>query len=225
MPVKQTTDLPLRRYSFIAGAATLLVVLVSWAAIRSAGPARSNDRTPMLIQPTVPLTVADPASLPHAIPLSSFPATAQPPATASASPTAGTVTKATTKPKPRKTAVTPTPTPARTTKPPKPAVTLAGHYTTGESWDQGFIGSVAVTNKAGAARNWTVKLTFAAGAGVRVGNTWNAQVTRQNNTYVFTGGPLAPGSSITMGFEASKQVKPRVQAATCTVNDGSCQVG
>ena len=95
----------------------------------------------------------------------------------------------------------------------------------GASWDRGFIGGVEVTNKSGPARTWTVKLTFDPSARVGVGNTWNAQISRQGNTFVFTGGQLAPGGTVILGFEASKQVRGKIQPATCTVDGAPCQLG
>jgi cellulase/cellobiase CelA1 len=94
----------------------------------------------------------------------------------------------------------------------------------GGSWDRGFIGAVTVTNKSGPARTWTVKITYPASARVRVGNVWNASVDRQGDTFVFTGGPLAPGATATFGFEASKQVRDRIQPAGCTVDGASCRL-
>jgi cellulase/cellobiase CelA1 len=122
--------------------------------------------------------------------------------------------KTTTKPKPR-----------RTTPPPTPTVALSGRYTTGASWDRGFIGGVHVTNKSGSPHTWTVRLTFDPSAGVGVGNTWNAQLSRQGNTFVFTGGELPPGGRTSLGFEASKQVRGKIQPATCTVDGAPCRLG
>ena len=99
-----------------------------------------------------------------------------------------------------------------------------GTYAVGASWDRGFIGAVTVTNKSGPARNWTVRVTFEAKDGVRVGNVWNARVDRQGDTFVFTGGPLAAGASVSLGFEASKQVRGRIQPSGCTVDGAPCQV-
>jgi molybdopterin biosynthesis enzyme len=82
-----------------------------------------------------------------------------------------------------------------------------------------------VTNKSGPARTWTVKVSFDSDAGVRVGNTWNAQLTREGSTFVFTGGPLAPGATAMLGFEASKQVRGRIQPTSCTVDGAPCRVG
>jgi hypothetical protein len=202
---KHTTAFPLRRYSFIAGAATLLVVLVSWVAVRAVGPVEPAGRVPLMVQPTIPLAGAAPPAVPPS---------ASPSRSPSASPSPSPSSKPVTKPAPR-----------RTTRPPAPAASFTASFSVGASWDRGFIGAVAVTNATGPARNWTVKVTFESSAGVRLGNTWNAKVTRDGDTFVFTGGPLAPGASVTFGFEAAKQVRSKIQPAACTVDGAPCRVG
>jgi len=218
LPDKQTTVFPLRRYGFVAGAVTILVILVSWVAVRAVEPVQATP-VPLMIQPPIPFAGVEPPPIPSA--RASDAPSATPPAVVvlgvSRSPkptTARTRITATTKPTPR-----------RTTSPPIPAAAVSGLYTVGASWDRGFIGSVEVTNKSGTARTWTVKLTFDPSAGVGIGNTWNAQLSRQGNTFVFTGGQLAPGSKVSMGFEASKQVSGKIQPATCTIDGAPCQRG
>jgi hypothetical protein len=232
LPAQYSTVFPLRRYSFVAGAATLLVVLVSWVAVRAAGPAQPEGGVPLMVQPTIPLGVAGPTLIPlvQAPPLPS--ASGSAPVTSGAAPVVKNASpKATTGRTPGKTVLKPSrkattkPTPRQPTPPAAPAAAFSGHYTTGASWDQGFIGSVAVTNKTGPARSWTVRLTFDPSAGVRVGNTWNAQVSREGNTFVLTGPPLAPGATVTAGFQASKQVRPRIKPTSCTVDGAPCRLG
>jgi hypothetical protein len=206
----------MRRYGFIAGAATLLVVLVSWAAVQAAGPAQSDNRVPLMVQPTMPLGVAAPLSSPSATPSPSLrPSSTSPSPKASRTPSkspAKPTEKATTKP-------------VRTTSPPAPAASFAAQYRVAADWDQGFVTAIDVTNKTGPARTWTLKVTYPAEAGVRLGNTWNAQVSRQGNTFVLTGGPLAPGATVSVGYEASKQVRSRVEPSSCTVDGVSCRLG
>ncbi|GAA3347827.1 hypothetical protein GCM10020358_64080 [Amorphoplanes nipponensis] len=221
MPGKHTTVFPLRRYSFIAAAATLLVVLVSWVAVRAVGPAQPDNRVPLLVQPTVPLGGATPAALVSASPAAaSTPPPASPSpsrsasASASARPTAKPTEKTTTKPAPRRTTAAPRP----------PAASFTAAYRTGASWERGFIGAVQVTNTSGQPRAWTVRIAYPAAAGVRVGNVWNAQLTRQDDAFVLTGGPLAPGATANLGFEASKQVRDAIQPTACTVDGAPCRV-
>lgn len=221
------TVLSWRRYSFIGGATVLLILLVSWVAVRAGGPVQPSGRVPLLVQPTMPLAGAEPVVIPWGtMPPPVFPSAAPPaaavPGTSPAAPRAKAVkprkssskSPATTKPKPR-----------RTTSPPAPAAASTARYTVGATWDQGFIGSVEVANRTGTARTWTVRLSYDPSAGVRLGNTWNAQLTRQDGAFVLTGGPLAPGTSVTLGFEASKQVRGRIQPLTCTIDGAPCQLG
>jgi hypothetical protein len=226
LPDKHTTVFPLRRYGFIAGAATLLIVLVSWVAVRAAGPAAPDRRVPLMVQPTMPLGAAAPSVIPWGRGNAAPPPSAAPPV-----PTRTTTTPAhrtTTTPvstrKPTAKATTKKPTPTRATSSPAPATTLTARYSTGPTWDRGFIGAVAVTNTGSTARTWTVQVTYEASAGVRLGNTWNAQVSKQGDTFVLTGGPLAPGATVNLGYEASKQVRSPVQPSGCTVAGTSCRM-
>ena len=220
MPAKHTTVWPLRRYSFIAGASTLLVVLVSWVAVRAVGPAESDNRVPLMVQPTVPLGGAAPTLVPSAVPSlspsavapSSARPTSVPPTkrrSPSPSPSVSLSRKATTKPAPRRTT----------------AAVFTAAYRLGGTWDRGFIAGIEVTNKSGPARPWTVTVTFDPDHEVRVRNVWNAQVTRQGDTVVLTGGPLAPGATAALGFEASKQVRHQIEPASCTVDGAPCRQG
>jgi hypothetical protein len=219
LPAKHTPVFPLRRYGFIGGAATLLVVLVSWVAVRAVGPAQPDTRVPLMVQPTMPLAAgAAPSLVPSARPSGTPSATPSvTPASRSASPSASK----------RRASKPPTTKPKRSRTPapkPSPAAAFTGTYSAGGSWERGFIGAVQVTNKSGPARGWTVKITFADRAGVRVGNTWNARVDRQGNTFVFTGEPLAPGATTTLGFQASKQVRGKIEPTACTVDGASCRL-
>jgi hypothetical protein len=219
LPAKHTPVFPLRRYGFIGGAATLLVVLVSWVAVRAVGPAQPDTRVPLMVQPTMPLAAgAAPSLVPSARPSGTPSATPSvTPASRSASPSASK----------RRASKPPTTKPKRSRTPapkPSPAAAFTGTYSAGGSWERGFIGAVQVTNKSGPARGWTVRITFADRAGVRVGNTWNARVDRQGNTFVFTGEPLAPGATTTLGFQASKQVRGKIEPTACTVDGASCRL-
>ncbi|MFI7541695.1 cellulose binding domain-containing protein [Actinoplanes sp. NPDC049599] len=222
MPGKHTTVFPLRRYGFIGGAATLLVVLVSWVAVRAVGPTEPDTRIPLMVQPTVPLAAgAGPSLIPSALASSS--------PTPSASPSSSPSRSASPSPSPSPSRTTAAPKPTtkpapRKTTPPAPANAFTGTYATGGSWERGFIGAVTVTNKSGPARTWTVRISYPDNAGVRLGNVWNATLDRQGNTFVLTGGPLAPGAATTLGFEASKQVRDRIQPTSCTVDGTPCRL-
>ena len=217
LPGKHSTTLPLRRYSFIAAAATLLIVLVSWVAVRAVGPAEADQRTPLMVQPTVPLTGTSE-------PPSSAPSPSASPSTTSASPSPSPSRSRSATPTAAARTPTKTVTPRKTTAAPTPT-SFAAQYRLASTWDRGFIAGVTVTNKSGPARAWTIRLSYAEEAGVRLGNVWNAQQSREGDTFVLTGGPLAPGASIMVGFQASKQVKSQIKVASCTVDGAPCAIG
>ena len=219
MPGKHSTTLPLRRYSFIAAAATLLVVLVSWVAVRAVGPAEADPRTPLMVQPTVPLAMTTPSASPSQSP-SASPSVTSPSASPSPSPSPSRSRLATPTVAARK--PTKTATPRRTTAAP---AAFTGQYRLASTWDRGFIAGITVTNKSGPARAWTIRLSYAEEAGVRLGNVWNARQSREGDTFVLTGGPLAPGASIMVGFQASKQVRSQIRVASCTVDGTPCDGG
>ncbi|GAA3912470.1 cellulose binding domain-containing protein [Actinoplanes auranticolor] len=219
MPGKHNTVIPLRRYTFIAGAATLLVVLVSWVAVRAVGPAHSDSRVPLMVQPTMPL--GGPGA---SVPPSSVVPTSAVPTSASASVSPSPVSRSPRASRSPSKKATTRPAPRRTTSPPAPAASFTAAYRAGGNWERGFVAGVEITNKSGPARTWTVRLAFDPDAGVRIGNTWNARVTREGDTFVFTGGPLAPAATAMLGFEASKQVRGRIQPTSCTVDGAPCRL-
>jgi hypothetical protein len=222
LSAKHSAVFPLRRHGFIAAAATLLILLVSWVAVRAVGPARQDDRTPLMVQPTIPIGEAAPSVIPWGDPPS--PASVDLEPVASASPSASrSRTAAPTKPAAK--ATTTKPAPRRTTKPAPPPAAFSARYSVSSSWDHGFVSSVQVTNTGGTAGNWSVTVTFDSRARVRINNAWNAQLARQGDSNVFTGGPLAPGASVTFGFDASKRTWRRVQPTGCTINGTPCRLG
>jgi hypothetical protein len=225
LPAKHSTPFPLRRYSFIGGASTLLVVLVAWVAVRAVGPNQQDDLTPLMMEP--PIAVAE--NIPSVIPWNS-PAAVSASESAAPSPSAsksGTPTPSRSTIRP--TTISPKPTEKATTKPPvktppTPAASFTARYSTGASWDRGFTAWVRVTNAGRTARNWTVTLTYDPDADVRIGNAWNAHLERKDGANVLTGGPLAPGDSFSFGFEASKQVRNKIKPTGCTVDGTQCQL-
>jgi hypothetical protein len=218
LPGKHSTTFPLRRYSFIAGAATLLIVLVSWVAVRAEGPAEADQRVPLMVQPTMPLVAATPSS---AAPIAVAPTTPSSSASVSSSPS---VSPAAAKSPSRSPSAKSTPRkPAKTTAP-APATSFTAAYRLGGTWDRGFVAGITVTNKQGPARGWTVRVSYGSDAGVRLDNVWNADLTREGDTFVLTGGPLAPGASVTLGYQASKQVRSQIKPSACTVDGTPCDL-
>jgi hypothetical protein len=108
---------------------------------------------------------------------------------------------------------------------PRPAAdVIAATYAVGSSWDTGFIGSVEVRNISDAAQSWSITVRHAEAAGVRVTTAWNATLTRQGDTNIFTGGPLPAGATVRVGFEATKQTNTGVRPTACSARRGSCRV-
>lgn len=240
MPGKHSTVFSARRVGFIGGAATLLVVLVAWVAVRSVGP--NENQAPIMVLPSpakVPAAQVKPSfapipwgqpnptatTVPADTPLDTVrapglttpgtatPGTATPSATGKTSPPTSPAT-----PKPTKTTKPPV------TTPPTPAASFTGRYSTSASWDRGLVAWILVTNTGSTTRTWKVTLTYESRAEVRITSAWNAQLTKDGDTSYFTGGTLAPGASVNLGFEATKQARGRVQPKTCTVEGAACQL-
>ncbi|MEV8505185.1 cellulose binding domain-containing protein [Actinoplanes sp. NPDC051475] len=209
MSGKHTTgQFGLPRYSFIAAAATLLVILVAWVAVRAAGP---NERqAPMLIVPPSS-PVADAG---YVLP-STIPVVAPSPAVSRTSPrpVRSSPTRPSAAPKsavPKKLS-------------PAPSASFAAHYRTGATWDTGFIGAVQVTNTGRSTHGWRVSVTYPSRAGVVVTNAWNAQVSHAGDTWTFTAADLAPGATATFGFQATQHSRTGARPTGCVVNGTPCR--
>ncbi|MEV4639205.1 cellulose binding domain-containing protein [Actinoplanes sp. NPDC049548] len=215
-----TGQLGLPRYSFIAAAATLLVILVAWVAARAAGP--SDQQTPIMVIPSTsspasPSPAAAGSVLPSTIPVA---APSPRPKRSTAAPTSAASTSGTS------TSTAPTSAAPTPKKPkPTPAGTFTANYRTGATWDQGFIGAVQVTNTGPAAHAWRVRITYPSRAGVEVTTAWNAQVSHSGNTWTFTAADLAPGATATFGFQATQRTRDRVHPTGCVVNGTPCRMG
>ncbi|UQU63897.1 cellulose-binding domain-containing protein [Couchioplanes caeruleus] len=222
MPGKHSTgQLGLPRYSFIAAAATLLVILVAWVAVRAAGPSQEQKAPVLVVPPSTPVVEVG-ATLPA--PASSSPSaspSASPSRTPSASPTPSP-SRTSAKPSARAT----TKPPVRTTTTPPPAVaSFTARYQSGASWDHGLIAAVQVTNTGAAAGTWRVTISFDSRAGVRVTNVWNAQVSHNGDTWAFTGGPVAAGADASFGFQATKQTRGSARPTACSIGGTPCTGG
>ena len=233
MPGKHSSILSPRQVGFIGGAATLLVLLIAWVAVRAVEP--NGDRAPIMVLPSAPAVPAaqvkpsfapipwgtpnpTATTVPADTPLDpvNAPGTTKPSATSKT--TKPTTTKATTTPTATKTTKPPA------TTPPTPAASFTARYSTGASWDRGLVAWIQVTNTGSTAHTWKVTVTYESRAEVRVTSAWNAEVSKDGDTSVFTGETLAPGASITFGYEATKQARGRVQPKTCTVEGTACQL-
>lgn len=205
MSGKHTTgQFGLPRYSFIAAAATLLVILVAWVAVRAAGP--DERQAPLLIVPPSS-PVADAG---YVLP-STIPVVAPSPAVSRTSPRPARSTAAPTSAVPKKSS-------------PTPAATFSARYRTGATWDTGFIGAVQVTNTGRSTRGWRLSVTYPSRARVVVTNAWNAQVSHAGDTWTFTAADLAPGATATFGFQATQQPRTGARPTGCVVNGTPCRV-
>jgi beta-glucosidase len=96
-------------------------------------------------------------------------------------------------------------------------------YSTND-WSNGFTGSVSLTNTGTAALNpWRLEWSF--GAGQQITQAWSAKVTQSGAAVTATGETwspsLAPGATVTFGFNASKGASnPR--PAAFTLNGNAC---
>ncbi|MEH1101775.1 extracellular catalytic domain type 1 short-chain-length polyhydroxyalkanoate depolymerase [Micromonospora sp. CPCC 205561] len=120
---------------------------------------------------------------------------------------------------------TPPPTtPPPTTPPPVPGVCRVGY--TVSAWNSGLTASVTITNTGGSTVDgWS--LAFTLPAGQRITNGWNA-------TYAATGSAvtardvghnatLAPGASVTLGFQAT-HTGDTTRPSSFTLNGAACSV-
>ncbi|GHE54425.1 chitinase [Streptomyces longispororuber] len=112
--------------------------------------------------------------------------------------------------------------------PPKAAAEAAAEatatYAKTQDWGSGFEGKWTVKNTGTAAlSSWTVEWDFP--SGTRVTSAWDATVTNSGNRWTAKNlgwnGTLAPGASVTFGFNGSGTGNPD----NCTLNGESCDGG
>lgn len=218
-------------------AAALLLALVGWVAFRSGGGPDGGSGDPLLIQPTTTLqAVGDTLPTSAAPPVESARVSPSISAPASSSPTPSASTSSSASPSPSKSSASPTP--SKTTGRPSPSVaaspsrttaapavdTLAVTYSTSASWRDGFIAAVKVVNNGTTARDWTVTLSYPGSADIDVRGAWNASVDHSGDTVTLRGRSLAPGSSVTAGFQASKDTDDLVRPVSCALGGGACRM-
>ncbi|MEV0287132.1 MULTISPECIES: cellulose binding domain-containing protein [unclassified Kribbella] len=110
-----------------------------------------------------------------------------------------------------------------------PAANAAGvtaAFTKVSDWGSGFEGKVTVTNgTTSSVSTWSVALDFP--SGYTISSSWDATRSSSGQTHTFTppswAGPLAPGASVTFGFNGSPGNFPGLTA--CRLNGGSCTGG
>ncbi|MEV5961754.1 cellulose binding domain-containing protein [Kribbella sp. NPDC051952] len=106
------------------------------------------------------------------------------------------------------------------------AAGVTAAFTKVSDWGSGFEGKVTVTNgTTSSLSTWSVALDFP--SGYNVSSAWDATHTASGQTHTFTppgwAGPLAPGASVSFGFNGSPGNFPGL--AACRLNGGSCSGG
>ncbi|MCW7945408.1 chitinase [Streptomyces hygroscopicus] len=104
------------------------------------------------------------------------------------------------------------------------AASATATYAKTQDWGSGFEGKWTVTNSGNTAiSSWTIAWDFPTGTSVT--SAWDADVTNsgthwtaRNKSY---NGTLAPGASVSFGFNGSGSGAP----SNCTLNGGSCDGG
>ena len=183
---------------------------ITWSVVWI-GSSAGAQPGPLLVQPAVPMAVASTSTT---APATSAPVTSSP----SVRPTTRPAV-----PVPAKSRVTTQPAPRSPTAPTAKAA-LTASYRVRSSWDTGFIGAVQVSNVSATPQNWTVAVRYDAADGVRITQAWNGSLSRGGDVTIFTGGPLAPGDTANLGFEATKQATGEVRPTSCTANGSWCEM-
>ena len=106
------------------------------------------------------------------------------------------------------------------------AAGVTAAFTKVSDWGTGFEGKVTITNgTTSSLSTWSVALDFP--SGYTVSSAWDATHTSSGQTHTFTppswAGPLAPGASVSFGFNGSPGNFPGL--AACRLNGGSCSGG
>lgn len=106
------------------------------------------------------------------------------------------------------------------------AAGVTAAFTKVSDWGTGFEGKVTITNgTTSSLSTWSVALDFP--SGYTVSTAWDATHTSSGQTHTFTppswAGPLAPGASVSFGFNGSPGNFPGL--AACRLNGGSCSGG
>ncbi|SCL33150.1 Carbohydrate binding domain-containing protein [Micromonospora nigra] len=106
-----------------------------------------------------------------------------------------------------------------------PAPTCAVRYTTHGSWSGGFTTQVTVRNTGTAAVDgWALRFAFVGDQ--KVSQSWLADVTQTGATVTATNEPhnkrIAPGATVTFGFNGVSDGGPNPDPGLVTLNGGAC---
>ncbi|GIM95672.1 hypothetical protein Ato02nite_074650 [Paractinoplanes toevensis] len=84
--------------------------------------------------------------------------------------------------------------------------------------------AVRIKNVSGSSQSWSVTVSHSNQDNLRLTGTWNARGSQSGDNLTFTGGPLAPGASITFGYQVSKSGRGNGRPSGCSVVGGKCGV-
>jgi hypothetical protein len=105
---------------------------------------------------------------------------------------------------------------------------VTGRYRVVQSYRDGFIGEVLITNGGRTDRDWVVRLRFPANVGdLRtswVESTPQPSLSRVDGVLVWrSGSPVRAGGSVALRFQFSRDTG-EAGPVTCTVNDAPCDL-
>ncbi|MEV6299561.1 cellulose binding domain-containing protein [Actinoplanes sp. NPDC051861] len=203
-------------------AAAILVALVGWVAVRAGASTPTDAGGPVIVQPSVPAEVVVPQAVEASLTpsFSVSPSSPSPSVSRSPSPTPSKSRKPKRSPSSSPSSTAPSPSRSSSSPPPAPVNVFDATYTTTASWRDGLIGSVRIVNNGSAPRDWTVTITYSGDLSIR--GEWNGRASASGSRVTLSGGPLAPGASVTAGYQASRNGSSR--ATGCTIGGGSCRV-
>ena len=88
----------------------------------------------------------------------------------------------------------------------------------------GYVATARLQNTGTAPLSWRMTVSHSGLENLRLVGVWNARGSRDGETIILTGGPLAPGASITFGYQVSKTGRGDARPAGCTVVGGTCRM-
>jgi hypothetical protein len=210
-----------------AGVLVLLAVLIFTLLRLHHSPGSTATRLPEPLSPFAPLEPLTPASFLPAP--STSPADARPTAVAGSAVPPGTGPRTLpTEPAGNTPTARPSHTPSRTVRPSPSPPTMSGSYHVLQSFSDGFIGEVLVSNVSQQPQNWTVTLRFPSSVGP-LNTSWvesapQASLSTSGSTYTWrSGAPVVGGSSVSLRFHFNSSGGSDLPS-TCTVNGAACKL-
>jgi len=213
-------------------AVAILVLLVVWVAVRAVGPAEAS-RQPAVVLPSMPQVPVEPSVAPSSPP---SPSSSSSPSSASPSPSASSASPSPSRSSAQRSVpptvgasspsvrVTTAPVPSKTTQSAAPAPAAAATLSVNASWQTGYVATARLQNTGTAPLSWRMTVSHSGLENLRLLGVWNARGSRDGETIILTGGPLAPGASITFGYQVSKSGRGDARPSGCTVVGGSCRM-